>query len=233
MSFDHGAQRIFQGFEEHVGEMTRNIHEFEIGLTDELDFGGFEQAIMVFTDKARIVDGFLGEVLHVGFGANHAHIIWLQVLLLIRECNMLADEHADADAGHVEAVEEGLDVGVDLHALPLPLVLENPLGYGCDDTVVSPFDDLERFGKALVIISQLGGPVDAVVGRGVVPSRRGRCGLGDAISGVGFGMRDGLVLALADAGVGGGLAQDFGLAVLFVGRSQEALFDVRVELRFG
>jgi hypothetical protein len=46
---------------------------------------------------------------------------------LVRQGNVLADEHADADPGHVESVEEGLDVVVDLHALALALPLQYSL----------------------------------------------------------------------------------------------------------
>ena len=48
--------------------------------------------------------------------------------LLVRQGDVLPNEHTDADTGHVEAVEEGLDVVVYLHALSLALVLENSLG---------------------------------------------------------------------------------------------------------
>ena len=102
----------------------------QVGFAHEPDFRGVEEAIVVFADEAGVFDGFLGEFAHVGLGADDADVVGRCGLFLVREGDVLADEHADADAGHVEAVEEGLDVGVDLHALPFALVFEDALGCG-------------------------------------------------------------------------------------------------------
>lgn len=42
MGLDNGAQRVLEGFEEHVREMAGNVHEVDVGVADELDFGSFE-----------------------------------------------------------------------------------------------------------------------------------------------------------------------------------------------
>jgi hypothetical protein len=83
---------------------------------------------------------------------------------------MLADEHADADARHVEAVEEGLDVVINLHPLSLALPLQNALCHSCDDAVVPPLDLLERVCELGIVGTQLRRPVLSIVGCGVVSS---------------------------------------------------------------
>ena len=86
---------------------------------------------------------------------------------------MLTYEHTNTNAGHVEAVEEGLDVRINLHALPIPFIFENALGDGRDDAVVPALDVLKSLCEALVVVIQFGGPIVAVVGRGVVSARGG------------------------------------------------------------
>lgn len=103
--------------------MAGDVHEVQMRGAYELDFRGVEEAVVVFADETGVFDGFLREVADVGFGADDADVGGVFVVALVGEGDVLADEHSDADAGHVEAVEEGLDVVVDLHALPLALIL--------------------------------------------------------------------------------------------------------------
>ena len=88
---------------------------------------------------------------------------------LIRQGDVLAYEHTDANTRHIEAVKEGLDVGIDLHTLPIALVLEYALGHSCDDAVMPPFYAFQRPGKALVVVVELRGPVPAIVCCSIVP----------------------------------------------------------------
>jgi len=110
--------------------MPGDIHKVQIISTNQLDLGCFKEAVVVFTNKSRVFNGFLGEFFDVRFRTYDADVVGVAVLALVGQGNVLADEHADADAGHVEAVEKGLDVVVDLHALALALVFEYALGYG-------------------------------------------------------------------------------------------------------
>lgn len=103
--------------------MAGNIHEADVGIADELDLGRLEQTVMVLAHEAGIFDGFLGEFVDVRFCADYADVVGVGALALVGQSNVLADEHADANARHVETVEESLDVVVDLHALLLSLPL--------------------------------------------------------------------------------------------------------------
>lgn len=181
VGLDDGAQRVFERLKEHVRQVAGHVHEVEVGVADELDLGGLEEAVMVLADEAGILNGLLGEVLDVCLCANDADIGGVAVVALVRQGNVLAEEHADADAGHVEAVEEGLDAAVNLEALALALVLEDALGHGGDDAVVAALDLVQGLGEALVVEVQLGGPGARVVDGGVVAARE-RLGLGAAVA---------------------------------------------------
>jgi len=113
-----------------MAQMTRNIHKIQIIPTDQLDLGCFKETIVVFADKPGVFNGFLGKFFDICLGADDADVVRIAVLALVGQGNVLADEHTDADAGHVEAVKEGLDVVVDLHALALALVFEDTLSWG-------------------------------------------------------------------------------------------------------
>jgi hypothetical protein len=86
-----------------------------------LHFWSIKETIVILTNETGVVDGFLSEGLDVGPRADDADIIWSRGFVV--EGNVLADEHADADAGHVESVEEGLDLGIDLGSLAVFFVL--------------------------------------------------------------------------------------------------------------
>ena len=150
--------------------MSGDIHELEVVFTDELDLGSIKETIVIFTDESRVIDGFLRKLLNIGLCADDADVIWLTVLPLIRERNVLADQHADANTGHVESVKERLDVRIDLHPLSSTLVFKDALSYGRDHTIVAPFDAIQGLGKAFVVVSHLVRPVKAIICGSVVPS---------------------------------------------------------------
>lgn len=75
---------------------------------------------------------------------------------------------ARTDSRHVEAVEEGLDGFVDLGGAALALELENPLGDGGDDGVVTTLDVGQQLGKALVVVVHLWRPLDRAIRISVV-----------------------------------------------------------------
>ena len=152
--------------------MPWHIHELQPWLADELYFRSVEQAIVILTHKSRVLDGFLSELSDVRLRADDTDVVRFRMRALIGERNMLTDQHTDPDPRHVKAIEERLDVRIDLHALPIPLVLQDPLSDRRDHAVVPPFDVLERSGETLVVVAQLGRPVVAIVRRGVVAARR-------------------------------------------------------------
>lgn len=181
MGLDDGAQGVLEGLEEHVRQMAGDVHEVQVGIAYQLNARGFKQAIVVFADEAGVLNGLLRKLFDVGLGADDADVGGVAMVALVGQGNVLADEHADADAGHVEAVEEGLDVGVDLHALAAALVFQDALGHCSDDAVVPPLDLVQALGELLVVELQLGRPVAVVVdGRKVSP--RNRSGLSMAVS---------------------------------------------------
>lgn len=64
---------------------------------------------MILADKSSILDSLLGKILNIGLGADNADVVGVAVMALIRQSNMLADEHSNTDTGHIETVEERLD----------------------------------------------------------------------------------------------------------------------------
>ena len=91
-----------------------------------------------------------------------------------REIRTLADQEADADPGHVEAVEPMLDVEVDVACVLTALPLEDALCDGGDGWVVALLDVLEGFCECAVVLANLGGPLLDGGGVGVVSGRSGR-----------------------------------------------------------
>ena len=173
MALYDSTQGVFQGLEEHVRQVARYVHEADVVVADELDLGGVEQTVVVLAYEARVLDGFLGEFADVGLCADDADVVGVGARALVGEGDVLADEHTDADTRHVEAVEEGLYVVVNLHPLSLALPLEDALGDGCHDAVVPPLDLLQRVCKLCVVCAQLWRPFLAVVcGSKVSPARR-------------------------------------------------------------
>ena len=71
----------------------------------------------------------------------------------------LADQEADADAGHVETVEPMLDVEVDVSGVLAAFPFEDALGDGGDGGVMALLDGLEGFGKRAVVFANLWGPL--------------------------------------------------------------------------
>lgn len=75
MALDDGTQRVLQCLEEHMRKMARDVHEADVVVADELDLGGIEQAVVVFADKAGVLDGLLGELADIGLGADDADVV--------------------------------------------------------------------------------------------------------------------------------------------------------------
>ena len=92
------------------------------------------------------------------------------MIRLVRQRDVLSDQHSYANATHVEAIEERLDVRVDVHPLFLPLVLIYTLCDCRDDTVVPPFDTFECALEFAVVVGKLWGPAFAIVSHGEVSS---------------------------------------------------------------
>ena len=228
-----GTQGVLQGLEEHVRQVAGDVHEADVVVAYELDLWGVEEAVVVLTHEACVFDGFLGEFADVGLGADDADVVGVGARALVGEGDVLADEHADADAAHVEAVEEGLDVVVNLHPLALALPFEDALGDGGDDAVVAPLDLLQRVGKLCVVCAQLGRPFQAVVcGRKVPPARRRALvvsAVGAAAAVAVAALRGRAVLALLYAGVLRGFEQRRRL----LRGLQEPVFDVAGQVRAG
>ena len=136
---------------------------------------------------------------------------------LVGERNVLANEHADAYAGHVETIEEGLNVVVDLHTLTLTLVLEDALGNGGDNTVMSALDLVKCRCEAGIVVVQLRWPVTSCIISGAVVSSCG-ANLPVSLCSVGPMIQLRFVLAARNTGILCRLAQDTRcLAIIFGG----------------
>ena len=87
---------------------------------------------------------------------------------LIRQSDVLSDEHAYSYAAHVEAVQECLDIVVYLHTLSFPFVFQDALCNGGDDRVVSTLDFLKSRSELVVVVRKLGRPMSIVFCRACV-----------------------------------------------------------------
>lgn len=150
-------------------EMAWDIHEVEIVAADQLHLRCFEEAVVVFAHESSVLNGFQSQVFDVCFRADNADIIWMMMLILMLEGNMLSNQHTNADTRHVKAVKEGLYCVVDLHTLPSSLVLQNSLSDGWHDTVVSSFYAFEHLCEAEIVILEFRWPVMMVIERCKVP----------------------------------------------------------------
>ena len=114
-----------------MAQVSRHVHETDVRVADQLHLGRFEQAVVVLAHEAGVFDGFLRQLPHVCLRADDADVgrVVGSAGALVGQGDMLADEHADADARHVEAVEKGLDGVVNVHSLPLALIFEYTLSY--------------------------------------------------------------------------------------------------------
>ena len=141
---------------------------------------------------------------------------------------MLANKHTYPYSRHIETVEEGLDIGVNLHSLPIPLVFQNTLSDSGNNAIVAPFDVLQGFRETLVVIVQLRRPVVAVIRGSIVAAGRGRT---SAVT-VGVRLTRG-VLALLDTGILRCMAEDLGVLTIPLGRANQSLTYLRCEIRSG
>lgn len=193
---DDGAERVLQGLEKHMRQVSWHIHEVNVRVAHKLDLGGLEEPVVILANEARVFDGFLSQVLDIRLCADDTDVSGVAVVALVSQGDVLTDEHTDAYARHVEAIEERLNVVVNLHALSLALILQNTLRHGRHNAIVSPLDAVEGFCKSFVVQPKLGGPVSGVVHHGEVSP----CGDGlllvEAIAVV--GLRQRCVLPLFD-----------------------------------
>lgn len=173
MSVHDRAQAVFQRLEQHMRQVSRHVHEVQVVAADELYLWRIEQSVVILADEARVFYRFERQILHVGLGANNTHVVGVVMGASVLKGDVLADEHAYPDTGHVEAVEEGLDGIVDLHALSSTFVFEYALCHGRDDAVVPALDTFQRLGEAFVVVLELGRPVAAIVIEGRKVSANG------------------------------------------------------------
>jgi hypothetical protein len=65
---------------------------------------------------------------------------------------VLSYQHADSYSRHVEAVQECLNVVVNLHPLPLPFVFQDSLRNSRHNTVVPSLNFLQSLCEACVVV---------------------------------------------------------------------------------
>ena len=203
-------------------EVSRNVHKVQVLLADELNLGCLEETVVVLTDKASVFNGLKRDLPHVGLGADDPDIVGMANVGLFREGDVLADEHADTNARHVEAIEEGLNGGVNLQTLAFPFPFQDALSHGGHHAVMSPFDLLQGLGEAFVVVVQFRGPVSSIVGRNKIPPHRHTLPIGVMVHRRAGG---GTVLTLFHAGVLGGLGENTGRTPIGSVRSHQASFN--------
>src|SRR5271170_6181731 len=85
-----------------VRELPRYIHKLQVWTTNQLYFWSVEKTVIVLTDEPGIVDGFLCQGLDVCSCTDNADVVFSGGFVV--EGYVLADEHSDANAGHVESI---------------------------------------------------------------------------------------------------------------------------------
>src|SRR3954447_21136405 len=119
---------------------------------------------MVFAYKSSVLNRFFSQLLHIRFGTNNTDIVRVSGMLLPSERDMLSYQHPNANTRHVEAVEEGLNRRVDLHALAFALVFIDACSNGRNDAVMPSFDCLECLSKLAIIVCKLLRPLVILIG---------------------------------------------------------------------
>lgn len=170
VALDDGAEGVFEQLEADVGEVAGDVGESEVLWTDELHGRAFKHGVMLFAHESGIFDGFLDDVVYIGLCADDADVFF--VCLMGVNGNVLADEETNANTREVEAVQPGLHVQTDMFSILTTLPLENPLGNGGDGGVVASLDMLEDLCETLIVVLDLGGPLDVVSIRVVSPFHR-------------------------------------------------------------
>ena len=84
------------------GELPRYIHKLQVWTTNQLYFWSVEKTVIVLTDEPGVVDGFLCQGLDVCSCTDDADVVFSGGFVV--EGYVLADEHSDANAGHVKSV---------------------------------------------------------------------------------------------------------------------------------
>lgn len=144
---------------------------------------------------------------------------------------MLPNQHSYTNSRHVEPIEEGLDGGINLQSLPFSFPFENTLSYGSHDAIVTPFNLLESFGKAYVVIVQLGRPFTMIVRGNKVSSSGGGSGFSIASVGSGIGRRP--VLSFTDTGILSGFGEDLGGTAIEAAGPEQTVLDLLSQRRTG
>ena len=125
--------------------------------TAELNGRSFEQTIVLFADKERIVYRFLTHIFDVGVCANYADVVRVRIKLI--EGDMLTDEHTDAYSTHVESVQESLNRLLRMFRLfGFLLELKDTLSDSRHYWIMTFLDLYERIRKPLVVLVHLRRP---------------------------------------------------------------------------
>src|SRR5436305_976181 len=120
---------------------------------------------MVFAYKSSVLNRFFSQLLYIRFRTNNTDIVRVSGVLLPSERDMLSYQHPNANTRHVEAVEEGLNRGVDLHTLPFALVFVDARSNGGNDAVVPSFDRLKCLSELAIVVCQLLRPLVILIDR--------------------------------------------------------------------
>jgi hypothetical protein len=63
-----------------------DVREYEVFRADELNRGPFEHGVVLFTDEARVLYGFLNDIVYVCFCADYPNVVF--VCLVGVQCNV-------------------------------------------------------------------------------------------------------------------------------------------------
>mmetsp|Transcript_10038 Transcript_10038/g.21326 ORF Transcript_10038/g.21326 Transcript_10038/m.21326 type:complete len:299 (+) Transcript_10038:710-1606(+) len=102
----HGTQRVLQQLEHDVVQMGRDVREGQVGPAKQ--HHRRRVTVRPFAEVRRVLHRLSEDLRRRGAQVDQADVPGQ--LRLAVELEVLADEDADADAAHVELVEEGVDL---------------------------------------------------------------------------------------------------------------------------
>jgi len=147
--FHHGPHGILEQLEEDVVQMRRNVNDldrrvrFLIVVLVDVEFGRGQ--VVLIAQIFGVLESVSYQRLDVAVGIDAADFA-VVVGVAAEQQSVLVDEHADADTGHVEAIEEVVDAMfhclVDLVRFPH---LDDALGHGWNDVGVPVANLHQRF----------------------------------------------------------------------------------------
>lgn len=167
-------------------QVTWHIHKRQFLGAHELNRRRTEQTIVLFTNKARILNGLMRYSTDIRIRTNNAHIVlrlrsthitqsscscavrqvaqraFLGCHTRATQSNVLTDQHADTDTRHVEPIKELLHIHLVLLAPHRTFVVQYTLRQRCHHTIMPMLDTLQAPCKVLIVLNYILRPVNII-----------------------------------------------------------------------